>query len=245
MVSNLPNALFRLTALVLLVASCKTSVDTQPINSEKVIESFVFSNLTSSVNATIDTLIHTVRATVPPGTDLTKLTPTIRASSPASIAPASDVVQDFSKPVSYTVTAQNGTTQVYSVMVSVASSIVNANSLVCIGSGAGNLFAVDGGTATVKWRVSTGAAISASAYSAAGLVFIGSENGSIQAFDVQTGAQRWKVSSGKGVFSSPVTSGRLLYVGSEDQNLYALNVLTGDVAWKFGTAGGGVPPAQR
>jgi hypothetical protein len=58
--------------------------------------------------ATIDASLHTVTGTVPFGTDLTALVPSIGVSEGAVIDPASGVATDFSSPVLYTVTAQDG-----------------------------------------------------------------------------------------------------------------------------------------
>jgi hypothetical protein len=56
---------------------------------------------------------------VPVGTDVSKLTPTIVVSQDATIKPASGTAQNFSgtNPVRYTVTAANGTTAIYDVVV--------------------------------------------------------------------------------------------------------------------------------
>lgn len=54
--------------------------------------------------------------TMPYGTDVTSLTPTI-VHTGTSIGPASGVEQDFSIPVEYTVTAEDGTTRIYTVYV--------------------------------------------------------------------------------------------------------------------------------
>ena len=51
---------------------------------------------------------HTVALTVPYGTTVTSLTPTITLSSGATISPSG--AQDFTNPVTYTVTAMDGTT---------------------------------------------------------------------------------------------------------------------------------------
>jgi hypothetical protein len=69
----------------------------------------------------IDEVEQTVTLTVPDGTDLTALVPTI-SSEGESVSPASGVAQDFTKPVTYTVTALDGTTQAYVVSVTVAPS---------------------------------------------------------------------------------------------------------------------------
>lgn len=58
-----------------------------------------------------------ITVTVPQGTVLTALTPTI-VHNGASISPASGVAQDFTNPVTYTVTAADGSTKAYVVTVS-------------------------------------------------------------------------------------------------------------------------------
>jgi len=67
---------------------------------------------------TINQLLGTISVTVPSGTDLTALTPTIdhRGKSISRTG-----AQNFSSPVHYTVTAENLTTKTYTVTVGVAS----------------------------------------------------------------------------------------------------------------------------
>jgi hypothetical protein len=63
-------------------------------------------------------LDHTVEIEVFAGTDLSSLTPTISLSPGATISPASGVLRDFTNPVGYLVTAQDGlTNQVWTVTV--------------------------------------------------------------------------------------------------------------------------------
>jgi uncharacterized repeat protein (TIGR02543 family) len=87
-------------------------------NPAKSITSFNFT--TPAVTGVIDNTAHTITVDVPYGTGVTNLTPTITHTG-ASISPASGVVQDFTSQLSYTVTAADGTTQVYTVTVNVAS----------------------------------------------------------------------------------------------------------------------------
>lgn len=68
--------------------------------------------------ATIDATNHTVNITVAGGTDVTSLSPTITISTGATITPASGAVQDFTLPVTYTVTSSTGTVQIWTVTVS-------------------------------------------------------------------------------------------------------------------------------
>jgi hypothetical protein len=77
-------------------------------NTETDITSFHVPELSAA--ATIDNSAHKVVGSVPIGTDLTALVPTIAVSEGASVNPASGAVTDFSSPVTYTVTAEDGTT---------------------------------------------------------------------------------------------------------------------------------------
>ena len=80
---------------------------------EKRILSFVVGDW----GATINEIEKTVILNVPDGTDVTHLVPTIVVSEGATVSPASGEAQDFTNPVAYTVTAQNGTTANYTVTV--------------------------------------------------------------------------------------------------------------------------------
>ncbi|WP_196214028.1 PGF-pre-PGF domain-containing protein [Methanolobus vulcani] len=87
------------------------------LNPSKSITSFEFTDL--SVTGTIDADIKTITVTVPYGTDVTDLVPTI-VHTGSSISSGSGVSDDFSSPVVYTVTAADGTSQDYTVTVTVA-----------------------------------------------------------------------------------------------------------------------------
>lgn len=67
-------------------------------------------NLEQSENTTIDATNHTISFAVPMGTDVTSLSPSISVSAGATVSPASGISQDFSNPVTYTVTAEDGST---------------------------------------------------------------------------------------------------------------------------------------
>ncbi|MCL2317115.1 MAG: Ig-like domain-containing protein, partial [Actinomycetia bacterium] len=83
----------------------------------KQITSFTVNGLAATIHETY----HSITLIVPDGTDLTALAPTI-AINGASVSPASGTPQDFSTsaagvPLRYTVTAADGSTQVYEVRV--------------------------------------------------------------------------------------------------------------------------------
>jgi len=82
---------------------------------EKSILSFRFDALDEE--GVIDEIARRISFLLPAETDVTELVPTIEVSEGATVEPASGVAQDFTNPVNYTVTAQNGTTAVYTVTV--------------------------------------------------------------------------------------------------------------------------------
>lgn len=92
-------------------------IDVHKPSAEAKITSFVI----GSAEGVIDESAHTVTVEVPSGTEVTALEPTIAVSDDASVSPASGVAQDFTSPVTYTVTAEAGNTQDYAVTVNVAS----------------------------------------------------------------------------------------------------------------------------
>jgi len=88
-------------------------------SSSKAITSFGFA--TPAVSGTVTEAIHSIAVTVPFGTSVTALVPSI-AHTGSTISPANGVAQNFTNPVTYTVTAADGTTQAYTVTVNVAAS---------------------------------------------------------------------------------------------------------------------------
>jgi hypothetical protein len=117
---------FFIGVLVLIMVSCSkddapvpTTPGTVTKSSAKEITGFSFSSFVPTVAGTIDASTKKITATVPPGTDVTKLVPTITVSDKATISAASGVALDFSKPVTYMVKAEDGSTQAYDVVISV------------------------------------------------------------------------------------------------------------------------------
>ena len=61
----------------------------------------------------------TITVYLPLGTDISALTPVINVSSKATVNPASGVTQNFTEPVIYTVTAEDGSTAQYTITVNI------------------------------------------------------------------------------------------------------------------------------
>ena len=91
----------------------------------KTITAFKFMTLSPAVTGTINETDHTVALTVPYGTNVSSLAPTITTTG-KTVSPASGTTQNFSTPVTYTVTAQDTSTQAYVVTVTVAANPAKA-----------------------------------------------------------------------------------------------------------------------
>jgi hypothetical protein len=106
-------------------------------------------------SATINEATGAITLTVPYGTDVTALAPTI-VHTGASINPTT--AQDFTVPVIYTVTAADNTTKVYTVTVTVAPSGAKAITSFTL---AGELGAIDEAAGTIALTVAYGTDVSA------------------------------------------------------------------------------------
>ena len=95
--------------------------------------------------AAINTTALTVEAEVANTSNITSLTPTVEVSVNAAVVPASGVTQDFTNPVAYTVTAEDGTVKNWTVSVFLAPAVP-----VLTSSNIGQT------TATLSWNKSNG-----------------------------------------------------------------------------------------
>ena len=93
------------------------------MSNESRILTFTFEDL--EVEAVIDEDLKKVEATVPWETDVTTLVPTITISKKATISPASGVPTDFTDPVVYTVTAEDGSQTDYTAIVTIEAPVIS------------------------------------------------------------------------------------------------------------------------
>ena len=107
--------IYALCVLFLALACKKDNDETPLLSSEKNILSFTFIVEGTTYTSTISNTAIT--AQLPEDTNLTTLTPTITFSKGATVTPNSGVAQDFSKEVSYTVTAEDKSTKIYKVLI--------------------------------------------------------------------------------------------------------------------------------
>jgi len=121
---------------------------------------------------------------------------------------------------------------------------------VYVGSGDGNLYALDRKTGAVVWRFAAGSAVDASPSVANELVICATIDGRIFAVHENTGGLRWSMQTGPALprnapraagwdlfASSPVIIGKTVVIGAQDGAVYALDLESGKQRWKVQTEG--------
>jgi outer membrane protein assembly factor BamB len=120
---------------------------------------------------------------------------------------------------------------------------------VFVGSGDGNLYALDRASGSERWRFDAGGPVNSSPAVARGLVVFGSRDGAFFALDARSGAQRWRHETGELIpwewgfegwdvyTSSPVVVDTTVLFGAGDGVLYALELESGGELWRLPTGG--------
>jgi hypothetical protein len=104
-----------MTAITALALAGCPGTETPGSSGAKRILSFTVTVGEEAVEGAINETAHTITLALPEGAGVTALTPVITVSEKATVSPASGAVQDFTDPVIYTVTAEDATTQAYTV----------------------------------------------------------------------------------------------------------------------------------
>jgi outer membrane protein assembly factor BamB len=119
------------------------------------------------------------------------------------------------------------------------SSPVISGSTVYVGSGDGNVYALDAASGALKWKFKTGDVVHASPAVSNGVVFIGSWDRNMYALDASTGKEIWRFQTGNdtviynqiGIASSAAVAGGVVYFGCRDGHFYAVDEKTGKQRW--------------
>jgi outer membrane protein assembly factor BamB len=114
-----------------------------------------------------------------------------------------------------------------------------------IGSGDGNVYALDAATGALRWKFHTGNVVHASPAVANGVLYIGSWDSYFYALEAKSGQERWRFKTGEdhdianqvGIQSSATIADGIVYFGCRDSNLYALDALTGAKKWAYSNKG--------
>ena len=141
-----------------------------------------------------------------------------------------------------------------------ASSPVITGQTIVIGSGDGQVYALDLMTGRERWRVKTGGRVRATPSIHDGVAIVGSFDGRVYAVDVATGKTRWvhrtvgdsldlerQGYDRRAIQSTAAIASGLVFFGSRDDGFYAVDVATGRQKWRssHGTSWVGGSPAVR
>ncbi|MGH2646160.1 MAG: PQQ-binding-like beta-propeller repeat protein [Ginsengibacter sp.] len=204
-----------------------------PPSADKFISAFAFKHvdnityLNADVEGTVG--VDTIKLVAPAETDITSLKPAITFTG-KSVTPAGGSAQDFSSAVNYTVTAEDGSTKKYVVLVSYLSTVF-------ISFYEGGLYALNAKTGQIIWQLSDGQLGSGTPSVYKGVVYNNAADG-FYAVDAKTGAEKWKylltrLSSSTAYFDpSPVVADDVAYVAALDGYVYALGTADGSLKWK-------------
>jgi len=235
-----------------LFSSCKKNAAT-PLSPLKEIDGFSVkkadgSSFTSPdiqvslVNApgtpgTPGTAMDSIIVTLPAYTDKTKLTPYFSIMG-KSVSPASGTPLDFSAPVVFTVTAEDGSQLKYTV-------VVKCRGAIFFGTNENRFFGVDAGTGALIWKDSVagmfGTYPGGFQYNTPqlvnGIIYAANTSGIIFGFDPATGTVKSQLHPGGPVATTPAIVNGTVYLGSDDHNFYALDLATGSIKWSIPTGG--------
>ena len=213
-------------------------------SSAKDITKFSFAALSPVVDATIDIANKTISATLPSSSDLTKLVPTITVSEKATISPATGVAQDFSTEVSYTVTAEDGSTAVWKV--NVKKEVVTANNNLIVNvKNSGALWQLQGLSlfdGKEIWNYTANSEITSSPSIIEENVFIQTFDKKIHCINIKNGLENWSFSINAQGNSIPFGSKEQVFWGdgfnNTNVNIYAIDSKTGKKNWEFPISSG-------
>jgi outer membrane protein assembly factor BamB len=118
---------------------------------------------------------------------------------------------------------------------------------VLVGSGDGNLYALDVRGGSERWRFTAGARVRTTPAVAGDTVLFGDSAGMFYAIELSTGALRWRFETvghtltaadvgfdRRQIYSSAAVHDGVAYFGSRDALLYAVDIATGEELWRSG-----------
>ena len=170
-----------------------------------------------------------IKILVPAFTDVTRLSVSGWFTGVAMTPPFGE--QDFTKPVIYTVTAENGNKKSYVVVVTQD----KPKNLVFAGFSDNTFGAMNALTGQFIWKHFGNGGFSYSSPTIDnGIVYAGCTNSKMYAFDLMTGIVKWTYETGPtGIECPPTIANGTVYFGSNDDYFYAVDAATGAFKWKY------------
>jgi outer membrane protein assembly factor BamB len=213
-----------------------------PLSTEKEITYFGFkvadnASLTIEIKGIIGS--DSIKLFLPSSISPVNLVPSINIKG-KSISPQAGVPQNFSNPINYTVTAEDGTTKKYVVTATqqalsatIFLNTVNmAHNAFPNTTNKGYLYVIDPSTGTLRWKYEpTLMGFYGSPTFSNGILFTANSE-KIIAIDVASRKVKWEFLTKGFVQSSLLLVNRTLYFNCNDGTIYALDASNGSVKWK-------------
>jgi outer membrane protein assembly factor BamB len=232
---------FILAAMLFAAQGCKKD---HPKSPDKFITAFYFAaadnpGLGKNVSGVIKG--DSILVALPKSSNAANLVPTISFVG-ARMTPASGQTQNFSTPVTYTVTAQDGSTAAYTVAtrtLSSTSSIVSFQFRPADNPGLDTTLSgvITGDTIVVPFN-STLPLNNLVPYITYNGVSISPAGGSPMDFSQPDTFSVYAEDGTRRKYTVFVSINRMIYVGADDGNLYAIDAASGALHWKYSTGGG-------
>lgn len=223
--------------------SCKKTPTPTPQSPDKEIDSFSVKKADGSTFTASDIQVvlvsgpgmDSIIVTLPAYTDKTKLTPFFTHKGKL-VSPASGTTLDFSAPVVFTVTAEDGSQLKYTV-------VVKCRGAVFFGTNENRFFALDAGTGSLVWKDSVAGMFETypggfqynTPQLVNGIIYAANTSGIIFGFDPATGMIKSQFRPGGPVATTPAIANGTLFFGSDDHNFYAVDLATGSTKWSVPT----------
>ncbi|WP_139558545.1 outer membrane protein assembly factor BamB family protein [Methylotetracoccus oryzae] len=119
----------------------------------------------------------------------------------------------------------------------VATGATVADGVVYVGSGAGNVYALDAATGATLWKTGLGRTqMSLSAALVDDVLYLGSSGGAVYAINTGDGSLLWSATLPTNSFSGPAVQGGTVYIGAGGF-LYAFDAESGNVLWSADLGG--------
>lgn len=226
---------FALLIIILLIISCKKDMSVIKKSTDKNIVSvnILKADSTSFDSGDVSVIIigDSIKITLPGTTDVSNLIPEFKTDG-GTVSPVSGRRQNFTNPIMYTITAEDGTTKNYVVVVQ----LDKLKNIVYFGGQDGYFYALDTKKGTLLWKYLSGGNFAYSAPTMAnGLIYAGSVDGNMYALDPAYGKVRWAYKTNNAILPGPVVANGIVYFGSDDTYIYAVDALTGNLKWKYKT----------
>lgn len=221
--------------LCCILFSCSKSENILPTSSREI-TSFILKKADGSAFDAADITVtirnDSIIVYLPPFTDFSNLIPEF-AIKAKSVSPASGIRQNFNIPVTYTVTAEDGSTKQYKA----SASVPQPSNIVYMGGGGNDqtFYALDANTGILKWSYVGGAGfVYSSPTYKNGVIYVGCIDNFVYAFNAVNGKLLWKTSlCSTGIESDAVIVDSTVYVGTNEDEMVALNARTGAVKWRY------------